>query len=452
MSGLLIIEDDRALGAVLERLLSSRLPGVPVQRVESVADARKRIARDEPAVILTDLRLGDGTGIDVLKSSAGLSPKPAVILLTGNATLETAIEALRLGAFDYLLKPYEEEHLVHAIRRALESRRLSERVRDLAGLTSEDPAGRSAVDPVREDALTKKLFADAARLAAGGACVLLTGESGTGKEVVARFIHSKSPASAGAFVAINCAAIPETLLEAELFGYEKGAFTGASSARKGKFELADGGTLLLDEIGELPLALQPKLLRVLDGHGFLRLGGQATVTSAARIIAATNRNIDQEVSAGRFREDLFYRLNVARLDIPPLRERRADILPLAKQCLARLARTYRRAVPALGSKQSRALTEYPWPGNVRELQNVLERAVLLSPPGRLDLPPLSASIPPVDLPEGSGRTLAEILDDVERRLVRKAMADHDRNKSSAARALGLSKQLFSYKLKKYGLD
>lgn len=450
----MIVEDDPALGVALERLMAAKLDGVIVTRVDSVSAARKSVSRAEPDVILTDLRLGDGSGIDVLKMAVGLASKPGVILLTGNATMETAIEALRLGAVDYLQKPYEDEHLVHTVRRAFEARRLRERVRDLAALTAQESVGAGAnlPDPVREDPRTKKLFDDADRLAPADAPVLLTGESGTGKEVVARYIHARSPRAAEAFVAINCAAIPETLLEAELFGYEKGAFTGAASQRKGKFELASGGTLFLDEIGEMPTALQPKLLRVLDGHGFLRLGGQSTLTADARIIAATNRNIDEEVAAGRFRDDLFFRLNVGRLNIPPLRDRRADILPLVDRFMEHLRRKYHRPEVALTEEARQKMMDYAWPGNVRELQNALERTVLLSKSdsiGHLDGQALPAA---GTGPSMAGGSLSEILDTYERRLVSQAMSEHGQNKAEVARSLGLSKQLLNYKLKKYGLS
>ncbi|MBI4178977.1 sigma-54-dependent Fis family transcriptional regulator [bacterium] len=450
MNTLLIVEDDKALGDAVTRLMKARLSGVAVELSESVAEGRAALARTDPAVVLTDLRLGDGSGLEVLKAAAALVNKPAVIVMTGNATLETAVEALRLGAFDYLLKPYEDEHLVHTVRRAFESKHLKERVRDLAALASEDSAG-PAPAAVRADPKTKLLFEQGARLAAGTAPVLLTGESGVGKEVLARMIHAKSPRSVEAFVAINCAAIPETLLEAELFGYEKGAFTGAAAQRKGKFELADGGTLFLDEIGELPLALQPKLLRVLEGHGFLRLGGQAQITSDVRIIAATNRQIDREVSAGRFREDLFYRLNVGRLDIPPLRDRPADILPLADQFLDQLRRKYRRPDIRLSEPSRAGLLRYGWPGNVRELQNILERAVLLSAQDEIVLPDLgSSALLSREAPRLAGG-LAETLESYERGLILDAMKTAEGNKTAAAKQLGLSKQLLNYKLHKYGL-
>ena len=448
-----MVEDDAALGPALERLMGSRLNGVTMARVDNVADARRQMEKEEPEVVLTDLRLGDGSGLDVLKFAGGLPGKPAVILLTGNATMESAIEALRLGAFDYLQKPYEEEHLVHTVRRAFESRELRERVRDLSALISEKPEGVSHQPPVQDDPRTKKLFEDAERLAVADASVLLTGESGTGKEVVARHIHARSPRSADPFVAINCAAIPETLLEAELFGYEKGAFTGAAAQRKGKFELAAGGTLFLDEVGELPLTLQPKLLRVLDGHGFLRLGGQATITSDARIIAATNRKINEEVAAGRFREDLFYRLNVGRLDIPPLRERPGDILPLIDRILENLRRKYRKPHLKITDLDRQKMTAYPWPGNVRELQNILERSALLSTSDTLETPNLQAGshgespAPAVS----AGRNLSELVEAYERRLIQQALVAHGHGKASVARELGLSKQLLNYKLKKYGL-
>lgn len=452
MSHLLLVEDDPALGVALERLLASRMNGVSVARVDSVAGARRELERAAPEVILTDLRLGDGSGLDLLKIAADLATKPAVILLTGNASLESAVEALRFGAFDYLQKPYEDEHLVHTVRRAFESWRLRDRVRDLAALTVERAGAVPMATPVQADRRTAQLFADAVRLAAADAPVLLTGESGTGKEVVARFIHSRSRRASEAFVALNCAAIPEPLLEAELFGYEKGAFTGAAALRKGKFELASGGTLFLDEIGELPQALQPKLLRVLDGHGFLRLGGQSTISSDARIIAATNRKIDEEVAAGRFRDDLFFRLNVGRLHIPPLRERRADIPPLVDRFVDQLRRKYHRPELRLSEPSRKFVLTAPWPGNVRELQNVIERAALLSPSDEIDLSEHASSPAPIPAASAAAGTLAALVEAYERTLIQDALQRHNRNKASVARALGLSKQLLNYKLKKYGLS
>jgi len=448
-SKLLILEDDSALRKTLQKLFASRLSGVDVLAVECLAEARSVLADQSPHVVLSDLQLGDGSGLDLLKSAAKLPARPHFIFLTGHATLESATEALRLGAFDYLQKPYEEEHLVHTVRRAFESRRLHERVRDLSELTSVPSPGEWDSTPVFQDPLSQKLFTEAGHLAVGDAPVLLTGESGTGKEVLARHIHAKSRRAAEPFVAINCAAIPETLLEAELFGFEKGAFTGASGQRKGKYELAAGGTLFLDEIGDLSIALQPKLLRVLDGHGFLRLGGQATIQPDVRIITATNRKIEAEVAAGRFREDLFYRLNVGRIDIPPLRARRADILPLADRFILSLARKYRRPNLGLSAESRKKILDYPWPGNVRELQNALERAALLSSEDSIELSPiLSAAARPL-MPAGG--SLADLVDAYEKELIKSALAAHHRNKAAAARALGLSKQLLNYKLKKFGI-
>lgn len=456
---LLIVEDDSVLRLALLKLIGRHVQQTVIEVAESVAIARNRIHGNEFDVILTDLQLEDGSGLELLQLSQKDTNPPHVIILTGHATIDSAVDALRHGAFDYIQKPYNEEHLVHRVAQAMETRRMKERIRDLSTLARGEYINAPFIEPVCRDARMKMILDMARRLANGTAPILLTGESGTGKEVLARFIHLNSPRSAHPFVAVNCAAIPETLLESELFGYEKGAFTGANSRRKGKFELAEGGTIFLDEIAELSPILQPKLLRVLDGNGFLRLGGQATIMADMRIMAATNRVIESDVSKGRFREDLFYRLNVGRLDIPPLRERKDDIIPIAESIFECLKRKYRRHGLEMSSSAKSELLGYSWPGNIRELHNVIERTVLLSDSemnvlSTVDIPRSAGErgvwgVAPPAMPDGV--RLLPFLETMECRLIQDALKLHGRNKASVARSLGLSKQLLNYKLKKYKL-
>jgi two-component system response regulator PilR (NtrC family) len=456
MASILVVDDERSMRELLEILL--RKEG---HEVATEADAVSAIARARQApfdLVVTDLRLGQGSGIDVLRAVRAESPATEVVMVTAFATTENAVQAMKLGAYDYVLKPFKVDELKLVVAKALEHRALVAENRVLRhqvgeGTHVEAILGTSpAIEEVR--ALVTKV-------AAARTTVLVTGESGTGKEVVARTIHARGERRAEPFVAVNCGAIPEGLIESEFFGHEKGSFTGATGAKAGLFEVAGSGTLFLDEVGELPPHVQVKLLRALQERKIRRVGGSADVATQARIIAATNRDLAAEVAAGRFREDLFYRLDVIRIRMPALRDRREDIPAFLDHFLARFAGEQGRATPRLSDEARRLLLAYEYPGNLRELANVVERAVTLSdgdvvgpavlPPsvrgdGALgELPPVAVDLPP------DGMDLQAHLDAIERRLLEQALARCGGVKTEAARVLSLTFRSLRYRLAKYGI-
>ena len=351
----LIVEDDVALSSALGTTLE--IAGYAVDIATDGFSALERIKQALPEIVVSDVQMEGMNGHELLKNIKAHHLELPVILMTAYGTIEMAVDAMRSGAADYLIKPFDADVLVSMISRYL-------------------PLAEVNTGIVAEDAITRRLATLATRVAGSEATVMISGESGTGKEVFARLIHEKSTRNNGPFIAINCAAIPENMLESSLFGYEKGAFTGAYQARAGKFEQAQGGTLLLDEISEMDLGLQAKLLRVLQEREVERLGGHTVVKLDVRVLATTNRRIREEVAAGRFREDLFYRLNVFPLHLPPLRERTADILPLAER-LIKNHYVDGQGCPCLTKKAEQALLQHQWPGNVRELDNVIQRALIL---------------------------------------------------------------------------
>jgi two-component system, response regulator FlrC len=363
-STVLVVEDDLDLRQSLEDTL--RIAGFDVVTADSAEEALPLVDSVAPAVVVSDVQMAGADGHALLARLKTRQPDLPVLLMTAHASVERAVEAMRSGAADYLVKPFEAEVLVTRVHEHLPP-----------VLTAED-------DCIATDPATRAVLAMAARVAESDATVLVTGESGTGKEVLFRYVHAHSQRARGPAVAINCAAIPENMLEAMLFGYEKGAFTGAYKSCAGKFEQAQGGTLLLDEITEMALPLQAKLLRVLQEREVERLGAGSPIALDVRVVATTNRSLPEEVAAGRFREDLYYRLNVFPLHLPPLRERPADILPLARFLLSRAAQRTRVACPHISDEAARALQAHRWPGNVRELDNVMQRALILQSGGRVN--------------------------------------------------------------------
>ncbi|HPS68648.1 MAG TPA: sigma-54 dependent transcriptional regulator [Holophaga sp.] len=352
--------------------LSLKRAGFVTEQAKSGEDALRMTRPGAFDAVVTDLRMMGIDGLQLTARLKALDPALPVLLVTAFGSLDTAREAMRLGAFDYLSKPFSPDELVTAVRKAIKS---DER------LKPEEPGEATVI--LTQDPVLVETLALARRAADSRATILIQAESGTGKELLAKLIHTSSPRRKGAFVAINCAAIPETLLESELFGFEKGAFTGATSSKPGRFEVADGGTLVLDEIGELPLGLQGKLLRVLQERTIDRLGGSRPVQVDVRVIALTNRDLVAEVKEGRFREDLYYRLNVIPLRMPPLRERSSDLPLLAAHFAERYARENDRSTPRLSPSFMAALTRHAWPGNIRELENAIQRCVVLNPGGTL---------------------------------------------------------------------
>jgi DNA-binding NtrC family response regulator len=447
MAHLLVVDDEPAARSTLALLLRKR--GHHVAEADGVAAATKRLAEEIFDLVVTDLRMPDGDGLDVLRAAKDNAPATEVILLTAYAEWKSAKDAIRLGALDYFEKGAEPDELYHRIDKALAARALrreNENLRaqlreryGLPGVIAQSPAMHAVLDLVE-------------RVAPTDATLLIQGESGTGKEVIAKAVHHASARAARPFVAVNCGAVPETLLESELFGYMRGAFTGAVASKLGLFEEADGGTLFLDEIAEMPAALQVKLLRVLQSGEVRRLGATQAATIDVRVIAATNGNLGALISQGTFREDLFYRLNVIQVVLPPLRDRREDIPALAEHFLTRTAGKLGREL-RLSPGTLERLLRYPWPGNVRELENAIERAAILARSDVLepdDLPPhVAAGLqlgPSPALPRQT--TLAE----TERVHILQTLERFGRNHSGAAEALGIGRTTLWRKLKEYGID
>ncbi len=432
---LLIVDDDAGQRSLLNSFLASQgFDTVPV----STGQRALEILREQKIdMMISDVRMPGLTGLETLRLARKEHGSFPILLVTAYADVRDAVGAMRDGAVNYLSKPIDLDELLVSVRQATG---LSQTTPLKFDKNKQLPANIIAASP-----LMQALFQDISLIAASESRVLITGESGAGKEVVADVIHAWSTRAAGALIKVNCAAIPETLLESELFGHEKGAFTGATAQRKGRFEMADGGTIFLDEIADMAPQLQAKLLRVAQNGSFQRIGSNTEIHSDARILAATNRHLEDEVKAGRFREDLFWRLNVAELTVPPLRERREDILPLAHSMLASLTQNHAR----LSAAVSNCLENYAWPGNVRELRNAMERAALLCRGDLIVLEHLPARIRPgASASITLATTEAKSLDDVESQAVLQALRKNDFNRTATAKALGISRRALIYKLQR----
>ncbi|MCG5054287.1 MAG: sigma-54 dependent transcriptional regulator [Myxococcales bacterium] len=435
-----------------------RRAGHRVEAAPGGEEAKAALAAKEYDVVITDLRMGEArSGLDVLAASKALRPDTQVIVVTAFATAETAIAAMKAGAYDYLTKPFKVEEVGLVVERALERRLLHRQNTALR----DEIKGRYKLDRlIGKSPPMQRLFDMIQKIAPARTSVLLIGESGTGKELLARALHELSARNDKPFVAVNCGAIPETLLESELFGHVKGAFTGATSDKPGLFEAASGGTLLLDEVGELPLAMQVKLLRALQERRVKRVGGLTESEVDVRVVAATNRDLEAEIENGTFRQDLYYRLNVIQIRVPPLRERREDVALLAEHFIRKFAAEHGRTITGIEPEALSALLAHNFPGNVRELENLIERAVTLSSGDRLTkdtLPPLSSA--PSPAPEGTGFELpAEGIDlertvaDLERSLILKALERTEGNRTEAARLLGVTFRSLRYRLSKLGIS
>ena len=450
---ILIVEDDTTLRLTVGEFLADR--GHAVATAATAAEALALVGKASFRLILLDLRLPDMHGLDLLPRLREQDPDALVVTMTAYPEVRTAVAALQAGAYDWLSKPFDLDDLAELVRRALETRRLRHEV---AWRRAQAPAPRPADVVGASEAFAGLLDMTRRVAAAGRVPVLIRGESGSGKELVARSIHDLSNRASGPWVTLNCAALPEGLLESELFGHERGAFTDARQTKRGLIELADGGVLFLDEIGDLSPALQPKLLRVLETGAFRRVGGQKELTSDVRFVAATHRDLAQMVRDGRFREDLYYRLNVAAIDVPPLRARRADILPLARHFLSRVAAAMDVDRLTLGAETHPLLERYAWPGNVRELRNVMERAAILADDGMIgtrQLPPeISGTVEPttsytvLTRDDGTPVSLAE----AEAAHARAVVAWAGGNKTRAAEVLGISRMTLRAKLAETGPD
>ncbi len=447
---ILLVDDEERIVRNLARAL--RAEGHETQTATSAAEARRQLAARPFDLLVLDQRMPDQTGLELLRELvAGASPgeRPQTVMMTAHATVEHAIEAMKLGALDFLQKPFEVEALLALARRAIEHQRLRGQHRYLLDERGEEFAHYGIVGRSRP---TQELLRTLELVARSKSTVLVTGETGTGKELVARALHDRSEQRDMPLIKVNCAAIPEALLESELFGHVRGAFTGASANKKGKFALADGGSLFLDEIGTLPLSLQAKLLRALQEREFEPLGSERSQTVDLRVIAATNRDLGQMVAQGRFQQDLFYRLSVIPLHLPPLRERREDIPLLVEHFLRKHAPRAARRVERLDDEALRLLGEYDWPGNVRELENTIERAVVLaSGPviGAAQVKLTAAAPPGGSLPS---LKLHANLEWTERESIRRALQLAGGVKKDAADLLGLSQRALSHYLAKHGLS
>jgi len=424
-------------------------------------EAVRQLEQARPAVVLTDLKLPDGDGFGVLRAAKDLDPELQVVVMTAYGSIQDAVTAMREGAMDFLAKPVDPDHLLLMVERAIAQRRM---VTEYILLKEEMAARRGAPRIIGEDGKLRHVLQQLHRAAATDTTVLLEGESGTGKELFARALHALSPRADGPFVAINCAAIPDNLLETELFGHEKGAFTGAATRKPGRFEVAHRGTLFLDEIGELPLALQAKILRALEERRFERVGGTQSLHVDVRVVAATNRNLKQRVAERQFREDLYFRLSVFPIQIPPLRERTNDVVILARSFVDRFCRDLNKKTITLSPAALDELQAYPWPGNVRELQNCIERAVILCEgdaihPRHLNLsfrqqPAVQAPVSPweqIDLGGTMGEALRRVTAQVERRKLEQTLRDVGGNKVRAAETLQITYKTLLQKMKEYGI-
>jgi two-component system NtrC family response regulator len=447
---ILLVDDDESLRRVVEYQLGEA--GFSVTTAASAEEALGVLHGKTFRLLVTDVLMPGMSGLDLLDRVRVLRPDTVVVVITAHGDVATAVRAMKLGAFDFLEKPFPRERLLVAVRRALEFVELRDENRQLRAMVEEHGTFENIVG---SSSALRAVLSDLKRAAATDAAVLLLGETGTGKELAARAIHRNSKRKEGPFVVVNCASIPETLIESELFGHRRGAFTGASEDRKGKFEIADGGTLFLDEVAELPMLLQPRLLRVLQEGEIDKVGASVPVPVDVRVVAATHRDLPARVQEGSFREDLWYRLNVVPLTMPPLRERREDLPPLIEHFLLKHSRRHGRPIPRLSPAVLDRFERYDWPGNVRELENLLERLVVLTD---------ADSISEADLPENLRQDLPRygrarvdlpaegiVLEQLERGLIEEALRRSRGNQTAAARFLGISRSTLIYRMQKFGL-
>ncbi len=452
MRRILVVDDEENIRLVLRTLL--RKNGYEVETAEDGEQAIAQLDRFDPDVVLTDVRMPKVGGLDLLGTLQAKGHRATVIVMSAYGSVDLALEAMKAGAYDYIQKPFKQDEMLLVLKKAEERESLRRENRKLRAQVESEHTFQSIL---AKSAPMKEVFRTIAKVADFKTTVLVNGESGVGKELVARAIHDRSPRKHKPFVAINCVAIPENLLESELFGHKKGAFTDASSDRRGLFEEASGGTLFLDEIGELPLLLQVKLLRVLQEETIRRLGDSKDIKVDVRVIAATHRDLAADAKAGRFREDLFYRIHVLSLPIPPLRDRREDIPVLVDHFLARNNERLGTKLRGLSSEAQRLLLEYGWPGNVRELENTIERAMVLAEGDCIelhDLPErLRQALDPVQVQLASGElSIKKTVAAVEQILIRRALVKTKGNRTRAAELLEISHRALLYKLKDYFID
>jgi len=453
---ILVVDDEAEIRSLLAAVLQNK--GYEVVTAEDGAAALQAVPRERPAVILMDLSMPRMNGMDALTEIKRLDAEVPVIICTAHADFATAVRAMKLGAYDYLTKPFDVELLILTLERAVERHRLHSRIEEL----KRQGQGSSLAERMGGSPAIAQVIQQVSQVAESNFTVLVQGETGTGKELVARGIHQQSPRRPAPFVAVDCGAIPETLVESELFGHERGAFTGAQARREGHFQLAKGGTLFLDEIGNVPLATQAKLLRALEQREVNPLGATRAVAVDARIIAATNSELEESVKAGRFRADLYYRLSEFTIALPPLRSRREDIMHLSQRFLDEVSMELRRPVRRIADEAMQVLLHHDWPGNVRELRNVVRKAALLATDVVTPehIPALSASAPAPSRaaaePLGEDLSLREVAElaagQAEREVIRHALESTKGNKSQAARLLRTDYTTLHAKMKRYGIS
>jgi two-component system NtrC family response regulator len=445
---ILVVDDEPPQLELIGGFLKKQ--GFEVALAESGERALERFRRDPFELVLTDQRMPNMSGLELLKAVRAVNPETPVIVMTAYGSIETAVDVIKAGATDYLTKPLNLDELIHRIDKVRDHHRLLTENRDLR----EELRERHRIEGIiGESGRMLEVFSLVRRVASSEATVLIRGESGTGKELIAKAIHYASPRASGPLVKVNCAALPETLLESELFGHEKGAFTGALANRKGRFEVASGGTIFLDEIGDLPAHLQAKLLRVLQEREFERVGSSRPIHVDVRILAATHRDLEGLLKSGQFRDDLYYRLNVVTIVLPPLRERRQDLPLLMDHLLRVFAEKNGKKIRGFTPEAREALLRYDYPGNIRELENIIERASVITRNdviGRADLP---ISIQEPEAEDNSNNTnLSVVVERLERRLIKEALARSGGVQTRAAEHLGITERNLRYKLKKYGFQ
>ncbi|MDJ0786525.1 MAG: sigma-54 dependent transcriptional regulator [Myxococcota bacterium] len=450
---ILVVDDERSMQEFLE--IFFRREGYDVTTAGDFETARMAVESDEFDVVISDIQLADHDGLDLLRCVKDVSPETVAIMITAFATTETAITAMKEGAYDYVTKPFKVDELRLVVEKALEKKELTQENQRLRSELRSHTRHRTLVGT---SAAMQQVYDLVAQVATTKTNVLVTGESGTGKELVARAIHEQSDRSDRPFVAVNCGAIPENLLESELFGHVKGAFTGAVQNKEGLFETADKGTLFLDEVGELPQPLQVKLLRAIQDKTVRRVGGNTDESIDVRIVTATNRDLSEEAAAGRFREDLYYRLNVIQVALPPLRERMEDVPLLLRHFLEKYADEVGKEVDGFDDEAMARIEAYAFPGNVRELENMVERAVALTRDASIGVENLPPAIleerrdaPVVSLPD-DGSNLDELVNEFERTILREALGRAGGVKKRAAQLLGISFRSFRYRLEKLGIE
>lgn len=453
MDSILIVDDEKNYRVVLEALLAPE--GYEIFTASNAADALKMSRESDIDLIITDMKMPGMTGMELLIEAKKVKPDLPVIIMTAFGTIEMAVEAMKKDAYDYITKPFQNDELKLTIHKALENYRLIKENR-LLNEALYDKYGFGNIIGKCKPML--KIYDLIARVSQSKASVLITGASGTGKELIAKSIHYNSPRKDRPFISVNCGALTETLLESELFGHDKGAFTGAVSMKKGRFELADSGTLFLDEVGEMPPALQVKLLRVIQEMEFERVGGTKTIKVDVRILSASNRNIKEDVANNLFREDLFYRLNVIQMEIPSLRERSEDIKLLVNHFINKYQDENSSERSNISPEVWKVLYKYSWPGNIRELENIIERAVVLSPGGNIEIEDLPDYLSekeeelnvegfiPVNAP------LHDTLEQIEEKIIRRALERCDNIQSHAAEMISITKSLMQHKIKKYNIS